>query len=78
MSNTCVFVTLQADDEKAILSNVHGSSRYTEFMLGLGELVQLEDVDQSRVYLGGLSYPMDGKFACTWKDESMQGMTFKD
>ncbi|XP_025084814.1 tuberin-like isoform X2 [Pomacea canaliculata] len=62
----------QADDEKAILSNVHGSSRYTEFMLGLGELVQLEDVDQSRVYLGGLSYPMDGKFACTWKDESMQ------
>ena len=63
----------QVKDEKAILSNRYGSSRYTEFIQGLGHLVRLPEPDQeASSYVGALT-SADGKFTYTWHDESMMG-----
>jgi len=63
----------QAGDEKAILSNQFGSVRYAGFLDGLGNLVDLTDVDKSMVFLGGLDpRDGDGQFAYVWQDDVMQ------
>ncbi|XP_041363648.1 tuberin-like isoform X2 [Gigantopelta aegis] len=62
----------QTSDEKAILSNMYGSERYVSFIQRLGDLISLKDVNQNRVFLGGLELGADGQFTYSWQDESMQ------
>jgi len=45
----------QGHDERAILANGHGSSRYRTFVNSLGNLVPLRDLDTSRFYAGSLA-----------------------
>lgn len=64
----------QSDSELAILSNEHGSYRYTEFLTGLGKLIELKDCQPDKVYLGGLDVcGEDGQFTYCWHDDIMQG-----
>ena len=63
----------QNQDETAILSNCYGSSRYVEFLQGLGHLVQLTDIKPEETFIGGLDVNgNDGKFAYVWHDDFMQ------
>ncbi|ESP04643.1 hypothetical protein LOTGIDRAFT_61259, partial [Lottia gigantea] len=63
----------QADDEKAILSNLYGSERYAKFVEELGNLICLRNIDPDQVYTGGLaSQGEDGQFAYSWQDDAMQ------
>ena len=69
------FVSLQSNSELAILSNEHGSYRYTEFLTGLGKLIELKDCQPDKVYLGGLDVcGEDGQFTYCWHDDIMQGV----
>lgn len=64
----------QSTSELAILSNEHGSYRYTEFLTGLGKLIELKDCQPDKVYLGGLDVcGEDGQFTYCWHDDIMQG-----
>ena len=62
--------------EQDILSNTFGSSRYVEFLRGLGQLLWLADCPPGVVYLGGLDRSgTDGKFAYFYQDDITQGMS---
>lgn len=64
----------QSHSELAILSNEHGSYRYTDFLTGLGKLIELKDCQPDKVYLGGLDVcGEDGQFTYCWHDDIMQG-----
>lgn len=68
-------LSLQSNSELAILSNEHGSYRYTEFLTGLGKLIELKDCQPDKVYLGGLDVcGEDGQFTYCWHDDIMQGL----
>lgn len=68
--------SLQSNSELAILSNEHGSYRYTEFLTGLGKLIELKDCQPDKVYLGGLDVcGEDGQFTYCWHDDIMQGVS---
>ena len=68
------FTSPQSNSELAILSNEHGSYRYTEFLTGLGKLIELKDCQPDKVYLGGLDVcGEDGQFTYCWHDDIMQG-----
>jgi len=61
----------QRNNEQQILSNEFGSPRYTDFLSGLGELVNLVECIPTDVFTGGLDRNGDdGKFAYIWKDET--------
>ncbi|MEE6497969.1 hypothetical protein FKM82_002944 [Ascaphus truei] len=63
----------QATAERAILSNEHGSYRYTEFLTGLGKLIELRDTQPDKIFLGGLDeFGDDGQFTYCWHDDIMQ------
>nr|XP_020024951.1 tuberin isoform X5 [Castor canadensis] len=65
----------QSGSELAILSNEHGSYRYTEFLTGLGRLIELKDCQPDKVYLGGLDVcGEDGQFTYCWHDDIMQAV----
>ncbi|XP_058142618.1 tuberin isoform X3 [Dasypus novemcinctus] len=65
----------QSASELAILSNEHGSYRYTEFLAGLGKLIELKDCQPDKVYLGGLDVcGEDGQFTYCWHDDIMQAV----
>ncbi|XP_034276548.1 tuberin isoform X3 [Pantherophis guttatus] len=65
----------QSSNELAILSNEHGSYRYTEFLTGLGKLIELKDCQPDKVYLGGLDVcGEDGQFTYCWHDDIMQAI----
>ncbi|XP_052492301.1 tuberin isoform X7 [Budorcas taxicolor] len=65
----------QSNSELAILSNEHGSYRYTEFLTGLGKLIELKDCQPDKVYLGGLDVcGEDGQFTYCWHDDIMQAV----
>ena len=68
-----VYVGPGQQTECEILANTFGSSRYIEFLRGLGPLLQLQDVPQDMVYLGGLdcSGP-DGQFTYCYHDDITQ------
>ena len=69
-------MSFQTNNQAAILSNVCGSSRYVEFLQGLGHLIYLKECQQKVVYLGGLNPDgSDGEFTYAWHDEFMQGKT---
>lgn len=65
----------QASKETAILANVYGSTRYVNFLQGLGELICLKDCKPGEIYVGGLdnAHDNDGQFAYSWRDDFMQG-----
>ena len=68
-----VYVGPGQTTESEILSNTFGSSRYLEFLRGLGSLLRLQDVPQDMVYLGGLDQSgIDGKFAYCYHDDITQ------
>uniref|UniRef100_A0A672V8T4 Tuberin n=1 Tax=Strigops habroptila TaxID=2489341 RepID=A0A672V8T4_STRHB len=63
------------NNEIAILSNEHGSYRYTEFLTGLGKLIELKDCQPDKIYLGGLDVcGEDGQFTYCWHDDIMQAI----
>ncbi|XP_057343810.1 tuberin isoform X16 [Manis pentadactyla] len=65
----------QSHSELAILSNEHGSYRYTDFLTGLGKLIELKDCQPDKVYLGGLDVcGEDGQFTYCWHDDIMQAV----
>ncbi|XP_062444519.1 tuberin isoform X6 [Rhea pennata] len=65
----------QNNNEIAILSNEHGSYRYTEFLTGLGKLIELKDCQPDKIYLGGLDVcGEDGQFTYCWHDDIMQAI----
>ncbi|XP_014220709.1 tuberin [Trichogramma pretiosum] len=62
----------QAQNETEILSNQHGSLRYTQFLQSLGTLIRLKDADES-IFLGGLDRNGEnGNFAYIWQDDVTQ------
>lgn len=70
-----LWISPQSNSELAILSNEHGSYRYTEFLTGLGRLIELKDCQPDKVYLGGLDVcGEDGQFTYCWHDDIMQGV----
>ncbi|XP_053550489.1 tuberin isoform X2 [Bombina bombina] len=63
----------QIGNERAILSNEHGSYRYTQFLTGLGKLIELRDTQPDKIFLGGLDgCGDDGQFTYCWHDDIMQ------
>ncbi|RWS31019.1 hypothetical protein B4U80_07926 [Leptotrombidium deliense] len=65
----------QAGDPAAILSNQSGSVRYTNFLKGLANLINLANVKDDEMYLGGLATDgSDGQFAYYWEDSLTQVM----
>ncbi|KAM9304880.1 tuberin [Gastrophryne carolinensis] len=63
----------QVSSERAILSNEHGSYRYTQFLTGLGKLIELKDTQPDKIFLGGLDgCGEDGQFTYCWHDDIMQ------
>ncbi|XP_041433449.1 tuberin isoform X2 [Xenopus laevis] len=63
----------QIGSERAILSNEHGSYRYTQFLTGLGKLIELKDTQPDKIFLGGLDgCGDDGQFTYCWHDDIMQ------
>ena len=57
-----------------VTSNVYGSSRYMQFLAGLGTLVPLRDCPPTEIYIGGLDRNgADGEFAYSWQDDICQG-----
>lgn len=68
-----VYVDKAQTSELQILSNTHGSSRYLEFLGGLGPLLCLRDVPPDMVYLGGLDRSgTDGEYAYCFYNDIMQ------
>ena len=60
--------------EQQVLANTFGSSRYMEFLRGLGQLLPLKDTPPDAVYLGGLDRNgADGQFAYFYQDDITQG-----
>ncbi|XP_072335912.1 tuberin-like [Scyliorhinus torazame] len=63
----------QTNNEVEILSNAYGSSRYAQFLTGLGKLIYLQDCNPEQIFLGGLdTYGDDGQFTYCWHDDIMQ------
>lgn len=62
----------QAKCRSAMLSNMVGSSRYTNFLLGLGQVIYLPNVDKKVCYVGGLDESVDGPLAISWGDHLNQ------
>uniref|UniRef100_A0A674JDS7 Tuberin n=1 Tax=Terrapene triunguis TaxID=2587831 RepID=A0A674JDS7_9SAUR len=74
-SNKPLLLPNESNNEIAILSNEHGSYRYTEFLTGLGKLIELKDCQPDKIYLGGLDVcGEDGQFTYCWHDDIMQAI----
>ena len=68
-----VYVSKGQTTELQILSNTYGSSRYLDFLSGLGPLLCLRDVPADMIYLGGLDQMgTDGEFAHCYYDDITQ------
>ncbi|KAK7072996.1 Tuberous sclerosis 2-like protein, partial [Halocaridina rubra] len=59
--------------EQQILRNSYGSLRYMRFLQGLGTVLELSNISQDEVFLGGLDTKgNDGKLVYIWQDDVMQ------
>ncbi|CAG8495580.1 25622_t:CDS:2 [Gigaspora margarita] len=67
-----LYVGKNQTNETEILSNIHGSQDYINFLNNLGTLVRLKNC--KHVYTGGLDtdYDSDGKYAYYWEDDITQ------
>lgn len=64
----------QEKSEIDILSNEFGSTRYTDFIAGLGDLIKLTECSANGCFTAGMDRTgADGKFAYIWKDDTTQG-----
>ncbi|CAL4134917.1 unnamed protein product [Meganyctiphanes norvegica] len=60
-------------NEQQILSNTCGSLRYMHFLQGLGSVLELSEVVQEEIFLGGLDVKgIDGSLVYIWHDDVMQ------
>ncbi len=62
-----MYVAPGQTQEEDILRNVHGSPAYTQFLEGIGRLINLRG--QVDVYAGGLDPDEDGEYAYAWWDD---------
>ncbi len=68
-----VYVDKAQTTELQILSNTFGSTRYLDFLRGLGALLSLRDLPRDMVYLGGLDRSgTDGEYAYCYYDDITQ------
>lgn len=68
-----VYVKRGQTTELQILSNTFGSSRYLDFLRGLGPLMKLLDIPPDMIYLGGLDQSgTDGNFTYCYHDDITQ------
>ena len=68
-----VYVDRDQTSEIQILSNTFGSSRYLDFLRGLGPILSLPDIPPDMVYLGGLDCSgTDGEFSFCYHDDITQ------
>ncbi|CAG8689892.1 2683_t:CDS:1, partial [Cetraspora pellucida] len=67
-----LYVGKDQSKETEILSNIHGSQDYINFLNNLGTLIRLKDC--KHVYTGGLDteYDTDGEYAYYWEDDITQ------
>ncbi|RIB15845.1 hypothetical protein C2G38_1971167 [Gigaspora rosea] len=67
-----LYVGKDQTNETEILSNIHGSQDYINFLNNLGTLIRLKNC--KHVYTGGLDtdYDSDGKYAYYWEDDITQ------
>ncbi|CAG8517531.1 2602_t:CDS:2 [Diversispora eburnea] len=67
-----LYVGKDQTTEIEILSNIHGSQDYIDFLNKLGSLVRLKDC--KRIYTGGLDTQLDsdGEYAYYWEDDITQ------
>jgi hypothetical protein len=67
-----LYVGKNQTKETEILSNIHGSQDYIEFLNNLGNLVRLKNC--KNIYTGGLDteYDTDGEYTYYWKDDITQ------
>ncbi|CAB5331669.1 unnamed protein product [Rhizophagus irregularis] len=67
-----LYVGKNQTKEIEILSNIHGSQDYIEFLNKLGSLVRLKNC--KKIYTGGLDteYDTDGEYTYYWKDDITQ------
>ena len=68
----------QEQDERAVLSNICGSDRYTDFIRGLGSVLFLSECNkEQKIYNAALDKSIqerDGKLAICWIEELFQIM----
>ncbi|XP_073839436.1 TSC complex subunit tuberin [Musca autumnalis] len=62
----------QCNNVVEILRNSHGSTRYVEFLRGLGTLVSLKEAAQNNLFITLDTCGADGKFTYVWKDDIVQ------
>jgi len=68
-----IFVGKNQTNEIDILSNEFGSSRYLDFLSGLGSLIKIADASPTDIYTGGLDRNgTDGLYAYHWHDHTTQ------
>ena len=70
----CPLTYSSQTQETEILGNTFGSSRYLDFLRGLGQLLWLPDCPPELIYLGGLDRSgTDGQCTYFYQDEITQG-----
>ncbi|XP_059218491.1 tuberin [Stomoxys calcitrans] len=62
----------QCNNVVEILRNSHGSTRYVEFLRGMGTLVSLKEAAQNNLFITLDTGGADGKFTYVWKDDIVQ------
>ncbi|XP_037940239.1 tuberin [Teleopsis dalmanni] len=62
----------QCNNVVEILRNSYGSTRYVEFLRGIGTLVSLKEAEQNNLFIGLDTGGADGKFTYVWKDDIVQ------
>ncbi|XP_075164593.1 TSC complex subunit tuberin isoform X2 [Haematobia irritans] len=62
----------QCNNVVEILRNSHGSTRYVEFLRGIGTLVSLKEAAQNNLFITLDTCGADGKFTYVWKDDIVQ------
>lgn len=68
-----LYVGPRQTTEQQILRNSFGSYRYMTFIQGLGTVLELSNVSQDEVFLGGLdTIGNDGQLVYIWQDDVMQ------
>ena len=68
-----IYLAPGQSSEAEILSNTYGSSRYLEFLQGLGSLLRLRDTPPGMIYLGGLDRSgTDGNSTYYYHDNTSQ------
>ena len=73
-TGVCYVRNNQYSDQTGIILNQYGSTLYQNFIASLGDLVNINDCDERRTYLGGLDHKhgKDGNYTYIWRERTMQ------